>query len=80
MVESKKIETHLQQLPQKKTSPLPLSIRLPPEFEQLFSFPHLLTFLKKHLFLPPSFSKQGEAQTTKYSVAPRVFLYMLVYI
>ena len=53
----------------RKTSPQPLSIRLPPEFQQLFN-PHLLiTNLKRE-----------EAQRTKHKIVPRVFLHILVYV
>ena len=63
-----KKETHLQQLPQ-KNKPQPLSIRLSPEFQQLFN-PHLLiTNLKRE-----------EAQRTKHKIVPRVFLHILVYV
>ena len=63
-----KKETHLQQLPQ-KSKPQPLSIRLSPEFQQLFN-PHLLiTNLKRE-----------EAQRTKHKIVPRVFLHILVYV
>ena len=52
-----------------KHPPQPLSIRLPPEFQQLFK-PHILiTNLKRE-----------EAQRTKHKIVPRVFLHILVYV
>ena len=53
----------------RKISPQPLSIRLPPEFQQLFN-PHLLI----------TNLKMEEAQRTKHSIVPRVFLCILVYV
>ena len=53
----------------RKTNPQPLSIRLPPECQQLFK-PHLLiTNLKRE-----------EAQKKKHKIVPRVFLHILLYI
>ena len=56
MVELKKIETYLQQLPQKNKPPL--FIRLPPEFQQLFS-PQLSIFKKLDLL---QFKKGGDTE------------------
>ena len=47
----------------KKTSPQPLLIRLPPEFQQLFNPYLLITNLKRE-----------EAQITKHKIVPRAFL------
>ena len=52
----------------RKTSPQPLLIRLPPEFQQLFNPYLLITNLKRE-----------EAQRMKHKIVPRAFLHILVY-
>ena len=55
--------------PEKDPPPQLLSIRLPPEFQQLFN-PHLLIINLK----------REEAQRTKHKIVPKVFLHILVYV
>ena len=75
MVELKKVKLICGSSPIKKQVPLPLSIRLPPEFPRIVQ-PPVINILKK--ISHPQFKKEGEAQTTKHSVVPRVFLYLYI--
>ena len=70
MVELKKLENHLQQLPQKNKPTL--LIRLPTEFQE-FLIPHLFFLIR-----PPSNFQRAKTKKTKHNTIPRLFLHILV--
>ena len=72
MVELKKIETHLQQLPQK--SKPPLIDQTPSRISTIVQSPTLLILFKKNR--PPCNLKSVEAQKTQHSIVPRIFLHI----
>ena len=73
MFELKKIETHLQQLPQKNKPPI--IDQTPSGFSTIVQ-PLPINLTKK--IRPASNLKREEPQKTKHSIVPRVFLYILV--